>query len=76
MTQLISFLATLDPATIESGWTALMAVLLVGAGVITLLLLPWSDEQIQAVDQSFRVAVDATGQLGLRVPTTGLHPRA
>ena len=50
----------MEPATIDLLWTLMTSGALVSAGVLALIALPWSDQEIAAVDQ----AVRATGEIG------------
>lgn len=43
-----------DPATAEMLWTLATSALLLATGGMTLAMLPWSDRDILAVDQSAR----------------------
>ena len=57
MFHMLDSIHSLDPATAEFLWTASVSTLLVLAGAIALWMLPWSDEEIEEVDQSFRTLV-------------------
>ena len=53
MFHLLEALQTLDPATAEFVWTASVTTLLMLSTAIALWMLPWSDEEIAAVDRDF-----------------------
>lgn len=57
MFHMLDSIHSLDPATAEFLWTASVSTLLVLAGAIALWMLPWSDDEIEEVDQSFRKLV-------------------
>ena len=57
MFHILDSIHSLDPATAEFLWTTSVSTLLVLAGAIALWMLPWSDEEIEEVDQSFRKLV-------------------
>jgi hypothetical protein len=57
MFHLLEILQTLDPATAEFVWTASVTTLLMLSTAIALWMLPWSDEEINEVDQSFNKLV-------------------
>ena len=46
--------AIIDPATYELITTSLLAIGVLIGGLGTLLALPWTDDEIASVDQSFR----------------------
>ena len=58
MFHMLDSIHSLDPATAELLWTASVSTLLILAGAIALWMLPWSDDEIEEVDQSFRQLVN------------------
>ena len=52
--ELLTSLLGLDPITADLIWTLTVSGLVLAAGAITLLMLPWSDREIAQVDRSFR----------------------
>ncbi|MEC7948506.1 MAG: hypothetical protein VX265_13150 [Myxococcota bacterium] len=52
--ELLTSLLGLDPITADLIWTLTVSGLVLAAGAITLLMLPWSDREIAQVDHSFR----------------------
>ena len=54
MFSLLESILTLDPATADLLWTASVSTLLLLAGALSIWMLPWSDEEINEVDQSFQ----------------------
>jgi hypothetical protein len=68
MFSLLDSILTLDPATAEFLWTASVSTLLLLAGSLSIWMLPWSDKEIDEVDQSFQRLV---GQI--TIPQTELR---
>ena len=52
--ELLTSMLGLDPITADLIWTLTVSGLVLAAGAITLLMLPWSDREIAQVDHSFR----------------------
>ena len=50
----------LDPCTTDMLWTLLVMGSLLSAAAITLLALPWSDQELARVDATFRSMGDIT----------------
>lgn len=57
MFHILESVLSLDPATADIVWTATVSTLLVLAGAVSIWMLPWSDEEINEVDQSFKKIV-------------------
>ena len=50
----MSITPLLDPGTAELLWTTTASSLVLVAGALTLLALPWRDDELQAVDDTVR----------------------
>lgn len=53
-TELLTSLLGLDPITADLIWTLTVSGLVLAAGALALLVLPWTDREIAQVDHSFR----------------------
>jgi hypothetical protein len=60
----------MESATMDLLWTLMTTGALVSAGVLALIALPWSDQEIAAVDQAFK-ATSEIGRHGMPVRTAG-----
>lgn len=54
MLELLSTAFALDPITVDLIWTVAMCSLLLLAGAVSLAMLPWTDAEIEDVDQAFQ----------------------
>ena len=54
MLELTAAALSLDPTLLDMAWTIAIALLLLVAGALSLAMLPWTDEELVRVDQSFR----------------------
>jgi len=68
---MLSSLTTIDPATLDLIWTTSVSSLLLICGGLTLALLPWRDEEIEAVEHSFRSACSLATAPRRQAPSRG-----
>ena len=52
--ELLTTTLAIDPMTVDLIWTVTVCGLVLAAGGLTLAMLPWTDQEIARVDNSFR----------------------
>lgn len=67
--ELLTTLLAIDPMTADLIWTVTVCSLVLAAGGLTLAMLPWTDQEIARVDNSFRALATLRGTDTRRIVT-------